>query len=51
MRENLNELYNDTTKAKNYIARLNESGEKSKIELLNSLIKTIQKSKTYQSIF
>ena len=43
MRENLNELYNDTTKAKNYIARLNESGEKSKIELLNSLIKTIQK--------
>jgi len=51
MRENLNELYNDTTKAKNYIARLNESGEKSKIELLNSLIKTIQNSKTYQSIF
>lgn len=43
MRENLNELYADTTKAKNYIARLNESGEKSKIELLNSLIKTIQK--------
>ena len=43
MRENLNELYSDTTKAKNYIARLNESGEKSKIELLNSLIKTIQK--------
>ena len=43
MRENLSELYADTTKAKNYIARLNESGEKSKIELLNSLIKTIQK--------
>ena len=36
-------LYSDTTKAKNYIARLNESGEKNKIELLNSLIKTIQK--------
>ena len=43
MRENLSELYADTTKAKNYIARLNESGEKSEIELLNSLIKTIQK--------
>lgn len=43
MIENLSELYNDTTKAKNYIARLNESGEKSKIELLNSLIKTIHK--------